>query len=465
MILPAPLFTPERLHSDIQEIESVASLVCELAVPLDGVICEAFERLLELAGGRDFLPAFGALQYYLRHIQWARGGGYGGGSIVSSSLAAGAVASVPAETLATLAPMPGTTSTTVTVEESLVRLAQLKGFATGHAAWIVDPAEIIRMGLCRPRAYAPAPPSLYASSEAPLARPPPPSMAGSLPTATHPVASVAAYYASSARRMPSAGPAPSPALGEHALAYETSPGSAFSRMPPIPQLPVTSMAAPSPLILEAVPLPMGSPSVSAPSQAPARPCPGPADAATLPPLSAVSEYKKSHKKKQPSTSTRSCHPAAKKACPRAGPASKEAAHRQAPPLPPCSITLPAPTTCSSKGISAFSKPGRKPKQPGAWTRGQKFLDAMLKKSKRKEMHVPLGLSGDLGRLDAPAPMDLAPAAEPTRLGPLRMQPPSLVCPGGPGFGDAWGFIETPLSPFAFAASERARTQPPHPASS
>ncbi|KAJ3282543.1 hypothetical protein HK104_010837 [Borealophlyctis nickersoniae] len=79
MLGPPPLYTPARHTSDIREIEELARLVIELAVPLDGILCEAFERLVELAGTREFLPAFASFQQYLLKIKWVREGVYGTG--------------------------------------------------------------------------------------------------------------------------------------------------------------------------------------------------------------------------------------------------------------------------------------------------------------------------------------------------------------------------------------------------
>ncbi|KAL2911860.1 hypothetical protein HK105_208640 [Polyrhizophydium stewartii] len=78
---PSP-HTFSRLKSDITELESLASLICELCIPLDGVICEAMERLVELAGSNDFLPAFAALQISILKTKWAREDHFGAGYIL-----------------------------------------------------------------------------------------------------------------------------------------------------------------------------------------------------------------------------------------------------------------------------------------------------------------------------------------------------------------------------------------------
>ncbi|KAJ3187539.1 hypothetical protein HDU85_006834 [Gaertneriomyces sp. JEL0708] len=74
---PPPLCTMQRHSYDIKEIESLAKLVLELNVPLCPTICEAFERLVELAGTKDFLPASASLGHYLHWVKFKRGeGGY-----------------------------------------------------------------------------------------------------------------------------------------------------------------------------------------------------------------------------------------------------------------------------------------------------------------------------------------------------------------------------------------------------
>jgi hypothetical protein len=69
MIEPPQLFTHERLIFDIKEIESLASLILELQIPIDRVLCDSFERLVELAGTRDFVLAFAKLQDYMHQIK------------------------------------------------------------------------------------------------------------------------------------------------------------------------------------------------------------------------------------------------------------------------------------------------------------------------------------------------------------------------------------------------------------
>ncbi|KAI9089461.1 hypothetical protein DFS34DRAFT_598015 [Phlyctochytrium arcticum] len=72
MLEPPPIFSTARHLHDIREIEDLARLVLDLSVPLDPIVCEAFERLVELAGSREFLPAVASLHHYLNHVKWTR---------------------------------------------------------------------------------------------------------------------------------------------------------------------------------------------------------------------------------------------------------------------------------------------------------------------------------------------------------------------------------------------------------
>lgn len=84
IVAPPPLFTYSRHMYDIEEIESLARLVLELPANLtDPILSDAFERLVELAGTRDFLPSVASLHQYLFGIKLARLGSFGIGYIVS----------------------------------------------------------------------------------------------------------------------------------------------------------------------------------------------------------------------------------------------------------------------------------------------------------------------------------------------------------------------------------------------
>jgi len=85
MIEPPQLFTHERLVFDIREIESLATLIMDLAIPIDRALCESFERLVELAGTRDFIIAFSRLQEYMFQIKSKQNFIVDTGSIVPQS--------------------------------------------------------------------------------------------------------------------------------------------------------------------------------------------------------------------------------------------------------------------------------------------------------------------------------------------------------------------------------------------
>jgi hypothetical protein len=85
MIEPPQLFTHERLIFDIREIESLATLIMDLAIPIDRALCESFERLVELAGTRDFIVAFSKLQEHMFQIKSTQNFIVDTGSIVPRS--------------------------------------------------------------------------------------------------------------------------------------------------------------------------------------------------------------------------------------------------------------------------------------------------------------------------------------------------------------------------------------------
>ncbi|KAJ3091570.1 hypothetical protein HK102_000051 [Quaeritorhiza haematococci] len=76
------LWTNKRHTYDIYEIENLASLVNELKLPLDTAICETFERLVELAGSKEFMPAVSRIQNALLRMKWSREGCFGVGYTV-----------------------------------------------------------------------------------------------------------------------------------------------------------------------------------------------------------------------------------------------------------------------------------------------------------------------------------------------------------------------------------------------
>ena len=82
MIEPPQLFTHERLVFDIREIESLATLIMDLGIPIDRALCESFERLVELAGTRDFIVSFSKLHEYMFQIKSKQNSIVDSGSIV-----------------------------------------------------------------------------------------------------------------------------------------------------------------------------------------------------------------------------------------------------------------------------------------------------------------------------------------------------------------------------------------------
>ena len=78
------LYSPARNHADILEVENLAKLVLELGPPphLEKIIAEQFERIVELVGCKEFLPAFSELQAYLLNVKFSREGYFLPGTIV-----------------------------------------------------------------------------------------------------------------------------------------------------------------------------------------------------------------------------------------------------------------------------------------------------------------------------------------------------------------------------------------------
>lgn len=67
-----PVGSFERKRADVAEIEALAKLTREMEVQLDIYIRAAFERLVDLAGTREFLQPFCAFQQYLFAIKRKR---------------------------------------------------------------------------------------------------------------------------------------------------------------------------------------------------------------------------------------------------------------------------------------------------------------------------------------------------------------------------------------------------------
>ncbi|KAI8824446.1 uncharacterized protein EV422DRAFT_565137 [Fimicolochytrium jonesii] len=67
-----PIGTEERHLHDIKEIEALARGVLDVQACPDRNLCEGFERLVELAGTRDFLMGAAQLAHYTNHIKCLR---------------------------------------------------------------------------------------------------------------------------------------------------------------------------------------------------------------------------------------------------------------------------------------------------------------------------------------------------------------------------------------------------------
>ncbi|KAJ3157392.1 hypothetical protein HDU86_003283 [Geranomyces michiganensis] len=74
--------TAERHIHDIKKIESLARAVLKVNAPLDPILCEAFERLVELAGTRDFTVGAADLEKYTMYIAAMREDPFGLGYVV-----------------------------------------------------------------------------------------------------------------------------------------------------------------------------------------------------------------------------------------------------------------------------------------------------------------------------------------------------------------------------------------------
>ncbi|KAI8926256.1 hypothetical protein BC831DRAFT_239070 [Entophlyctis helioformis] len=83
---------PLCLQEHIRELENLALVIRELQVPTHGIISQTMERLVELAGSRDFLPAFSSLQRCIMRAKWARDDVFGAGYIIRGFRSTGTLA-------------------------------------------------------------------------------------------------------------------------------------------------------------------------------------------------------------------------------------------------------------------------------------------------------------------------------------------------------------------------------------
>jgi hypothetical protein len=77
-----PIHSFSRTKADIKDIEQLGDLINQLGLQLDCQLVEAFQRLVELAGSRDFLPFFSQIQSYALKLKWAREGRWNTGYVV-----------------------------------------------------------------------------------------------------------------------------------------------------------------------------------------------------------------------------------------------------------------------------------------------------------------------------------------------------------------------------------------------
>ncbi|KAI8841141.1 hypothetical protein BJ741DRAFT_595351 [Chytriomyces cf. hyalinus JEL632] len=67
-----PLYTPSRHAHDIHEAEALAKLALELHSPIDITLQSTFQRLVAVAGSREFLPLAAKVRHYLSSVSLKR---------------------------------------------------------------------------------------------------------------------------------------------------------------------------------------------------------------------------------------------------------------------------------------------------------------------------------------------------------------------------------------------------------
>ncbi|KAJ3229642.1 hypothetical protein HDU81_005208 [Chytriomyces hyalinus] len=67
-----PLYTPSRHAHDIHEAEALAKLAVELHSPIDITLQSTFQRLVAVAGSREFLPLAAKVRQYLNSVSLKR---------------------------------------------------------------------------------------------------------------------------------------------------------------------------------------------------------------------------------------------------------------------------------------------------------------------------------------------------------------------------------------------------------
>jgi hypothetical protein len=74
MIPPPPMHSKQRKIQDVLEVEGLIQLYTSLDLPFDSTASEHFERLIDLAGTREFILAICHIRQYLLKLKFAREG-------------------------------------------------------------------------------------------------------------------------------------------------------------------------------------------------------------------------------------------------------------------------------------------------------------------------------------------------------------------------------------------------------
>lgn len=74
MIPPPPIHSKQRKIQDVLEVEGLVQLYTSLDLPFDTTASEHFERLIDLAGTREFILAISHIRQYLLKLKFAREG-------------------------------------------------------------------------------------------------------------------------------------------------------------------------------------------------------------------------------------------------------------------------------------------------------------------------------------------------------------------------------------------------------
>ncbi|KAJ3371964.1 hypothetical protein HDU91_004738 [Kappamyces sp. JEL0680] len=75
-------FSSARIKNDLQQVDTLGELINQLAIPFDVAMAEAFQKLGDLAGSKEFSPTYATLHQYVLKLKWAREGYWETGYIV-----------------------------------------------------------------------------------------------------------------------------------------------------------------------------------------------------------------------------------------------------------------------------------------------------------------------------------------------------------------------------------------------